>query len=1135
MAVILFPDFDAVRLVLASGAVPAAIANSPVRWAADAKGRVWLEPSVTLPRSVATALSRFGALVQGTSGVELAEPVEAWPLVLPLETTPATDTGLLGEAVLFDLPRSAFVPRFVAEMRRLGVGKIGIRSASAVVAVAELEQRCQLLVENPPYSTLLRAIDRVAESPRAYRRQAPRVWVEVGHRHPLAELIAPPAGHVAVLSAPRRYHWLHDAPFQTGPSAFALPRGPTDATELPADEWSLPIQLQLSLSTDNDAPELWVIPERQLDQLSALIHRWDDRMVAQLKLAHAVCDGHRVAIVQGRRVRDGGPIVLFDDVIAYRPVLRMPNLFAPVGLQLRPLLRRDVLRQWLAADSETLVWLWPTTHGQFERHGLPLSAFRPMNEFVRYRAEPPLIWAPLDSPAVLPLSPFVVREPAPPLQKPVQKSPPPAPKASPSSPASEGWLQKLGKWFSPIFGRADEPITIPDAPARTVPAPGPLEPAPLPRHAWERERAELESRLLSADLSNEERNSLWPELAGLYAALNQPTDASTCWLHSLWHHESEAARWARGWLSAEARTANPEADLEQWLSSPTSPTKARALAAFLVWVVEQQSPVGGSAPWLERVQHILDEQESNLPVRAVWLSRLAISNLLGHDAVGLARCRDRLLSRLYQNGLSADVDAPSFVRFAGQVTDERRQQVRDFLERVRQPMQRWVAHESPSRDAAAMRLPQFGLGVASASNRGYADLIAAWGMARLGQRTLCEQWMSDGRREFPPEDDVHGFLRDAYAFRAHQALEGHAHRGPLAAELRERLAQLAARERADAARRELRTVYTIERYRQMSRILEPEERVRAFEEGHLDRSTPLRGISDRDELAARLNALLDVPDEQLPAALAVGLDLAPRVGESFASWVLDRLLSVIDRWGFAGPAEQVELEVGALERGWFVAAHFDRTEAARRLLDCLGRLLDARRDVAATNHAAESALLGLVGQALRGLRRLGLRADADRLLDRLAEWSSPKTPDVPRTALLLRRLHITGGWFYVGRDLEATSALDDARLVLLSRRLGSRDQSNLASAYVAALGHAPVRIALGRIQEVFEQVENVADQHTTNSHFSLSRLRVVEAAVLAVVNDDFALGPTVRRWLDDDEFRVRQRIHRDMARFGATI
>ena len=32
-----------------------------------------------------------------------------------------------------------------------------------------------------------------------------------------------------------------------------------------------------------------------------------------------------------------------------------------------------------------------------------------------------------------------------------------------------------------------------------------------------------------------------------------------------------------------------------------------------------------------------------------------------------------------------------------------------------------------------------------------------------------------------------------------------------------------------------------------------------------------------------------------------------------------------------------------------------------------------------------------------------------------------------------------------------------------------------------------------------------------------------------VVTDDFTLGPAVRGWLDDDEFLIRSRIHRDLA------
>jgi hypothetical protein len=41
---------------------------------------------------------------------------------------------------------------------------------------------------------------------------------------------------------------------------------------------------------------------------------------------------------------------------------------------------------------------------------------------------------------------------------------------------------------------------------------------------------------------------------------------------------------------------------------------------------------------------------------------------------------------------------------------------------------------------------------------------------------------------------------------------------------------------------------------------------------------------------------------------------------------------------------------------------------------------------------------------------------------------------------------------------------------------------------------------------------------------------LVEEVVLAMVSDEFALGPAGRKWLDDDEYLVRKRIHGDMKR-----
>jgi hypothetical protein len=82
--------------------------------------------------------------------------------------------------------------------------------------------------------------------------------------------------------------------------------------------------------------------------------------------------------------------------------------------------------------------------------------------------------------------------------------------------------------------------------------------------------------------------------------------------------------------------------------------------------------------------------------------------------------------------------------------------------------------------------------------------------------------------------------------------------------------------------------------------------------------------------------------------------------------------------------------------------------------------------------------------------------------------------------------------------------------------------------YASAVGQASVEVAQKRLEEVFKSLKGIKDPYTTSTHFSVSQLDVVEAVVLAVVSDDFTLGTQARRWLDDDEFLVRRRIHRDM-------
>jgi hypothetical protein len=137
-------------------------------------------------------------------------------------------------------------------------------------------------------------------------------------------------------------------------------------------------------------------------------------------------------------------------------------------------------------------------------------------------------------------------------------------------------------------------------------------------------------------------------------------------------------------------------------------------------------------------------------------------------------------------------------------------------------------------------------------------------------------------------------------------------------------------------------------------------------------------------------------------------------------------------------------------------------------------------------------------------------------------------------------LPVAASWYYFGEQALADTVLQAARQALLAPLPTGADgrpalsghevleRTALTRAYASALGQAPVEVAQERFEELFEKLEGILDTFTTNDHYSQCQLQVVEAVVLAVVSDDFTLGATVRRWLDEDEYLVRRRIHQDV-------
>jgi hypothetical protein len=351
-------------------------------------------------------------------------------------------------------------------------------------------------------------------------------------------------------------------------------------------------------------------------------------------------------------------------------------------------------------------------------------------------------------------------------------------------------------------------------------------------------------------------------------------------------------------------------------------------------------------------------------------------------------------------------------------------------------------------------------------------------------------------------------------------------------------------------------VYVIDRLRALSRILEPDQKVEPYRHtkpfgSELTRALgELPDMPDRGQVVDRVRSLLNkVPrnkDGPEPRAriLRAALDQAPRVGEDFSLEMLAETPSALD--ALPPPAGAVEFmeQADLLEKGLFVAAHFDSKEHVEQLVARFGRLLDTQRD-APTVQALDS----LAGQSFRGLRKLGMQQEIRDVLQLLKDvllrgrdLSAVNDPEwrARQPAAFRALLPVAASWFYFGEQALADTVLQAAREALLAPlptaadgrpALSGREvleRTALARAYATALGQAPVDVAQERFGKLFEKLEGILDTFTTNDHYSQCQLQVVEAVVLAVVSDDFTLGATVRRWLDEDEYLVRHRIHHDV-------
>jgi hypothetical protein len=1150
-----FPDLDTLRLVLTSGTVPPGVCLAAAAAAIDGQGQVWLQPSVAPSRAALNELRRLKVQAPRTSPVPLTEQVHSWLQLFPVHREAGRAVPPEQAPVLFDLPADQF-STVATEILRLGNDRQSFRYLQARDG-----ERVLLRVIGPPYYTLLRALDPdgTGAAPVAYVECAPRAWMQLGHTHPFAGKIKVPEGKVLLLRPPREWTLLPDAPFRELYEVleFVLPnrRSAWDEGEV---THKLKVPLRLVPGDPGEVDELWVLRDRPMEQLDELVGNAGDDLLHKLSFAVAEKDGRTLMVLRVRPSKGSPPAPVLD-AVRFRTYLKLPNLFVPSGKRLHPPLSRHVIRRLLAEDPAVITWLYPHDDGTFTPETLPDEAFRPLTDWIDYVLDHDRqalqTWV---QAAQFDFESFVCEE-----ESSKSKKPPTGPRE-----------KKGGRQSSAGSGEDDVLAFAAATPEQAVDVPLVVEKTPELRRAEPsvllKQLHELEGRFLAVEgpLDSPERLGLWPEMARLNMALGHGDDAGLCWMNALWADVTSGAvpawHWfraeasrvptsdgsgstrGRSWAAEAAASAQPRAidgaDLDRVLAleEPTS-ADLRALAAYVFCASGGKPAPAALVQRLPRVRHFLESKEQRLPVRAVWLSALGLARLGGGDVLGLARVRDRLLERLYQNGLRPEQDLAPFLHASGESSGDRLRAFRHWLVGLSDLVQEWLG-----------KLP-IEYNENTAVTPPYADLIFAYGLARVHETEASRRLLQRAANVLSQKDEVHRALLHAFTYRVEQVLAGKRHEGPLPAD------QLREHEQLEPPRR-----YLVERMRMHSRILDPDQKIDAYHRFQVNNSplesqlVELANLADRNEIAARIDRLLrEAPQlvkgkaghEPVARVLRVGLSLAPRVGEDFALRLLLRLGPVLDAHPRADEVEAVRAQAELMETALFTAAHFDRLDQVQALVGRFQNLLEGQEGHAGAVRAVQE----LAGQCFRGLRKLGLREEIDRLLGKMHDLvlASQKAPSLQALlkkpgqdeasgkgpgfdgwlAAVTALLPVAGGWYYFGRDAEAEPVLDAVRGVLFQGRLlemnRKQDQMQLACHYLAAVAQAPVPEVQRRVEEYFRRAV-VRDGFTTASHYAILKLRVIESTVSAVVSDEGSPGGEVRRWLDEDEFLVRRRVHRDL-------
>jgi hypothetical protein len=1095
VSVLRFANEESLRFSITSGLVPEAVLGAAAHTWRDAEGGVLVAPAKPVPPDALKKLAAAGIeRMASSTDSDHARAVRCWPEMLRVVRTGEIDERL-GQ-VLFVVPDGASLVELAGELLRLGCDRLEWRTTP---------DGHLLRAAAPPYFSLLRAVDALG-GVRAYvasPKGQDRVWIEVGCEHPLARFLRPERGNMLLVSSSETTNGKTDG--HDGATFIAVPDGDFadiyslvdlevpggdasfHAREPVAEPPRLAVKLRLARAATTEAPALWVVRDDAVRKVERLLASLPEEIARGL-LFSPCREGDRTIVVL--RSRPGTRSNVEIDGEPYRTHPSIANLFMPCDATLEPPLRRDRVRELLTPDPDDVVWLRPIGGGSFHVEHTPDATFQPLSDWVEYVIDanaPALV--PWVRSATFEFDAFVGVDPSLATRR-------DEPEEDPEEPRKKA-RRAQAEPVAPARAARSTVRAQPDrAPERAT-----ITAAKVDTNLAAEELAEAERSFLALDVAADAptRTELWARMAPLNAALRRKEDAALCWARVVWESSdddagAEAAK--HMWLAAERSLVHGASAKTFVALDEPSRDHVRALAVLLLSGAEPEV-----RDLAQDVSLWLDRHDARLDVRTSWLARVALSTLVGGDRLGLARARDRLLAKLH-GGLSLERDVPSFMRRAGKSRDAAQiellaSKLEDLVELLDKTRRKRSATEADPKLTGA-----------------YVRFVVAYGAARLGRAARAGQLRDAALKTLRDAsgkgDVIHDLLSRAYVARIGQALEGLPAETPLPAEVAASLNALAKLER-----------YKVDRVRQCSKVLEPHERldpIMAFQRGEADPRGPefaeLRGASEPSVIERRVLAIMtkakgSAADER--ARLYDGvMDFFPAIAHERAILHLETILGHV---GDVPPPRRVQL----LEEALMLAGHLGEEGLARKIFGALEPL------VASVGPDGAAEVAPIAAGMLRTLRRFGLRDEAQRLLASLqAAAKGSATPH------LVARLHTAAALAYLG-EIDRARPVFEETLTALQGELPMPERLQLTRALSRSLGAAPLAYATAGLEQLQKKLDVITDSFNTNSHVCLSVVDFMESLVLGYASEDLAVDPIARRILDDDEYLVRRRIHKDLA------